>query len=160
MDGDKQMDGHHQLLSVRAHLLEKTGDTAGAHEHHRRAAKSTASIAERRYLESRAGKVAAPAAGLKRPADADAAGPPPCGGDGRVAGAGREWAGACAHSFGFSSQIIPSLASLVVGQRRVALWRCQDLTVGTDSRVNGAHKRRSQRSRGHEHHAEACATGN
>jgi predicted RNA polymerase sigma factor len=51
------MAGHHRLPSVRAHLLEKTGDTAGAYEHYRRAAKSTASIAERRYLESRASRV-------------------------------------------------------------------------------------------------------
>ncbi|MET9064512.1 RNA polymerase sigma factor [Streptosporangium sandarakinum] len=57
LDGDERMAGHHRLLSVRAHLLEKTGDTAGAYEHYRRAAKATASIAERRYLESRAGRL-------------------------------------------------------------------------------------------------------
>ncbi|GII31962.1 RNA polymerase sigma factor [Planotetraspora mira] len=57
LDGDERMAGHHRLLSVRAHLLEKTGDTAGAYEHYRRAAKSTASIAEQRYLESRASRV-------------------------------------------------------------------------------------------------------
>jgi len=57
LDGDERMAGHHRLLSVRAHLLEKTGDTAGAYEHYRRAAKSTASIAERRYLESRVGRL-------------------------------------------------------------------------------------------------------
>lgn len=57
LDADERMAGHHRLLSVRAHLLEKTGDTAGAYEHYRRAAKSTASIAEQRYLESRAGRV-------------------------------------------------------------------------------------------------------
>ena len=48
-------------MSVRAHLLEKAGDTAGAYEHYRGAAKSTASIAERRYLESRASGVRAAA---------------------------------------------------------------------------------------------------
>jgi predicted RNA polymerase sigma factor len=48
------MAGHHRLLSVRAHLLERIGDTAGAYEHYRRAAKATAGIAEQRYLESRA----------------------------------------------------------------------------------------------------------
>ncbi|MEV7806205.1 DUF6596 domain-containing protein [Microbispora sp. NPDC088329] len=53
LDGDERMAGHHRLLSVRAHLLEKTGDMAGAYEHYRRAAKATASIAEQRYLESR-----------------------------------------------------------------------------------------------------------
>jgi RNA polymerase sigma factor (sigma-70 family) len=54
LDDDERMAGHHRLLSVRAHLLEKTGDTAGAYEHYRRAAKATASLAERRYLECRA----------------------------------------------------------------------------------------------------------
>jgi RNA polymerase sigma factor (sigma-70 family) len=57
LDGDERMAGHHRLLSVRAHLLEQTGDRAGAYEHYRRAAKSTASIAEQRYLESRARRV-------------------------------------------------------------------------------------------------------
>ena len=57
LDRDERMAGHHRLLSVRAHLLERTGDPAGAYEHYRRAAKATASIAERRYLESRASRV-------------------------------------------------------------------------------------------------------
>ncbi len=57
LDSDERMAGHHRLLSVRAHLLEKTGDTAGAYEHYRRAAKATASLAEQRYLESRASRV-------------------------------------------------------------------------------------------------------
>src|ERR1700721_1859752 len=56
-DGDERMAGHHRLLSVRAHLLEKAGDTAGAYQHYRRAARATASIAEQRYLESRASRV-------------------------------------------------------------------------------------------------------
>src|SRR6202161_1684595 len=60
LDSDDRMAGHHRLLSVRAHLLEKAGDTAGAYEHYRRAAKSTASIAEQRYLESRASRVRPP----------------------------------------------------------------------------------------------------
>jgi RNA polymerase sigma factor (sigma-70 family) len=62
LDGDERMAGHHRLLSVRAHLLEKTGDTAKAHDHYRRAAKATASIAEQRYLESRASRVRSSAA--------------------------------------------------------------------------------------------------
>ena len=37
--------------------MEKAGDTAGAYEHYRRAAKATASLAEQRYLESRATRV-------------------------------------------------------------------------------------------------------
>ena len=53
LDGDERMAGHHRLLSVRAHLLEKAGDTAGAYQQYRRAAKSTASLAEQRYLEHR-----------------------------------------------------------------------------------------------------------
>ncbi|MEV8100664.1 DUF6596 domain-containing protein [Kitasatospora sp. NPDC085879] len=57
LDGDDRMAGHHRLLSVRAHLLERSGDRAGAYEHFRRAARATASIAERRYLESRAGRI-------------------------------------------------------------------------------------------------------
>ena len=57
LDGDERMASHHRLLSVRAHLLEKAGDPAGAYELYRRAAKSTASLAEQRYLESRASRV-------------------------------------------------------------------------------------------------------
>jgi predicted RNA polymerase sigma factor len=57
LDGDERMARHHRLLSVRAHLLDKTGDTAGAYEHYQRAAKATASIAEQRYLLSRASRL-------------------------------------------------------------------------------------------------------
>jgi predicted RNA polymerase sigma factor len=57
LDDDGRMAGHHRLLSVRAHLLEKTGDPAGAREHYRRAAKATASIAEQRYLQARASRL-------------------------------------------------------------------------------------------------------
>ena len=57
LDGDERIAGHHRLLSVRAHLLEKAGDPAGAYAHYRRAAKATASIAEQRYLDSRASRV-------------------------------------------------------------------------------------------------------
>jgi predicted RNA polymerase sigma factor len=48
---------HHRLLSVRAHLLEKAGDPAAAYDHYRRAARSTASIAEQRYLQARASRL-------------------------------------------------------------------------------------------------------
>ncbi len=54
LDADERMAGHHRLLSVRAHLLERTGDTGAAHDHYRRAARATASLAEQRYLDSRA----------------------------------------------------------------------------------------------------------
>ncbi len=57
LDGDERMAGHHRLLSVRAHLLEKAGDPAGAYALYRRAAKATASLAEQRYLQSRASRV-------------------------------------------------------------------------------------------------------
>jgi RNA polymerase sigma factor (sigma-70 family) len=57
LDDDERMARHHRLLSVRAHLLEKTGDTTGAYEHYQRAAKATASIAEQRYLRSRANQL-------------------------------------------------------------------------------------------------------
>ena len=60
LDADERMAGHHRLLSVRAHLLEKTGDRAAAYEHYRRAAKATASLAEQRYLEARASRVRTP----------------------------------------------------------------------------------------------------
>jgi predicted RNA polymerase sigma factor len=55
LDSDERMARHHRLLSVRAHLLEKSGDTAGAYEHYQRAATATASRAEQRYLRSLAG---------------------------------------------------------------------------------------------------------
>ena len=60
LDNDERMARHHRLLSVRAHLLEKTGDTTGAYEHYQRAAKATASIAEQRYLRSRASQLRTP----------------------------------------------------------------------------------------------------
>jgi predicted RNA polymerase sigma factor len=57
LDSDERMARHHRLLSVRAHLLEKTGEVAAAYDHYRRAAKATASIAERRYLQARASRL-------------------------------------------------------------------------------------------------------
>ncbi|MFI6156152.1 RNA polymerase sigma factor [Kitasatospora sp. NPDC051170] len=57
LDEDPRLAGHHRLLSVRAHLLEKAGDTEGAYDHYRRAARATDSLAERRFLEARAGRV-------------------------------------------------------------------------------------------------------
>ena len=45
---------HHRTAAVRAHLLELTGDRAGAAEHYRWAARHTLSRPEQRYLESRA----------------------------------------------------------------------------------------------------------
>ncbi|MET9021466.1 sigma-70 family RNA polymerase sigma factor [Actinopolymorpha sp. NPDC004070] len=57
LDGDERMAGHHRLLSVRAHLLEKTGDLTAAYEHYRRAAQATASLAEQRHLRARAARL-------------------------------------------------------------------------------------------------------
>ncbi|MFG2693144.1 RNA polymerase sigma factor [Kitasatospora sp. NPDC048407] len=59
LDEDGRLAGHHRLLSVRAHLLERSGDLAGAFAHYRRAAKATASLAEQRHLEFRAARVRA-----------------------------------------------------------------------------------------------------
>jgi RNA polymerase sigma factor (sigma-70 family) len=60
LEGDTRMAGHHRLHAVRAHLLEQAGDRAAARESYRRAAKATASLAEQRYLESRAGRLDRP----------------------------------------------------------------------------------------------------
>jgi RNA polymerase sigma factor (sigma-70 family) len=57
LDNDERIAGHHRLHSVRAHLLEKDGDLAGAYDNYKLAARITASLAERRYLESRAARV-------------------------------------------------------------------------------------------------------
>ncbi|KPM53732.1 RNA polymerase subunit sigma-24 [Frankia sp. R43] len=84
LDGDERMAGHHRLLSVRAHLLERNGDPAGAYEHYRRAARATASLAEQRYLEARASRVR-----LRQPRDLTAgagAALPPDGGSAGQAG--------------------------------------------------------------------------
>jgi RNA polymerase sigma factor (sigma-70 family) len=57
LDGDDRIAGHHRLDAVRAHLLEMTGDGAGARERYRTAARRTTSIPERRYLENRAARL-------------------------------------------------------------------------------------------------------
>jgi RNA polymerase sigma factor (sigma-70 family) len=60
LDGDPRMADHHRLHSVRAHLLELSGDRAAAREQYLEAAKRTTSLPERRYLEGRAARLAAP----------------------------------------------------------------------------------------------------
>jgi RNA polymerase sigma factor (sigma-70 family) len=55
--GDPRVAGHHRLHAVRAHLLEQAGDRPAARESYRRAARATASLAEQRYLESRAARL-------------------------------------------------------------------------------------------------------
>ncbi|WP_242891352.1 RNA polymerase sigma factor [Actinomadura litoris] len=54
LDGDERVSGHYRLDAVRAHLLEKAGDTGAAREAYRAAARATTSLPEKRYLESRA----------------------------------------------------------------------------------------------------------
>jgi RNA polymerase sigma factor (sigma-70 family) len=45
---------HHRTIAVRAHLLERAGDTDGARGEYERAARRTLNLPERRYLEQRA----------------------------------------------------------------------------------------------------------
>ena len=59
-DDDRLASGH-RLEAVRGHLLEMAGDEAGARRSYLAAARRTTSLAERRYLESRAARVAEPA---------------------------------------------------------------------------------------------------
>ena len=51
---EKELPGHHRLVAVRAHLLEKAGDPAGARAAYLEAARLTLSAPEQRYLNSRA----------------------------------------------------------------------------------------------------------
>jgi RNA polymerase sigma factor (sigma-70 family) len=53
--------GHHRVDAVRAHLLELAGDHEAAHAAYRLAARRTLSLAEQRYLESRAARLRPPA---------------------------------------------------------------------------------------------------
>jgi len=57
LDHDDRMADHHRLESVRAHLLEMAGEHEGARAAYRSAARRTASVPERRYLEARAARV-------------------------------------------------------------------------------------------------------
>jgi predicted RNA polymerase sigma factor len=59
LSGDKRFTEHHRLAAVRAHLLEVAGDTGGAVEQYRLAARQTTSTPEQRYLLDRAARVAA-----------------------------------------------------------------------------------------------------
>jgi predicted RNA polymerase sigma factor len=56
--GDSLPRDHHRLLAVRAHLLERAGDTAAARETYKLAARGTLSTPERDYLVSRARRLA------------------------------------------------------------------------------------------------------
>lgn len=54
LDADPRMKNHHRLHAVRAHLFEMAGDMPEALKQYRLAARGTASVTERRYLELRA----------------------------------------------------------------------------------------------------------
>ena len=54
LEGDERMDGNHRLEAVRAHLLERAGHRAAAHEAYLKAARMTTSVPEQRYLTLRA----------------------------------------------------------------------------------------------------------
>jgi len=54
---DARLGGHYRVDAVRAHLLERAGDLAGARTHYERAAARTASLAERDYLLARAAQL-------------------------------------------------------------------------------------------------------
>jgi RNA polymerase sigma factor (sigma-70 family) len=57
-EADAALAGHHRLASVRAHLLEMSGDATGARTAYLRAAQQTRSIPEQRYLTARAERLA------------------------------------------------------------------------------------------------------
>jgi len=57
VEADPQLTRGHRLDAVRAHLLELSGDAAAAREAYLRAAGSTASLPERRYLAAKAARL-------------------------------------------------------------------------------------------------------
>ncbi len=59
-EADPALAGHHRVHAVRAHLLDLAGDRQAARTHYELAARRTLSIPERRYLESRAARLAPP----------------------------------------------------------------------------------------------------
>jgi RNA polymerase sigma factor (sigma-70 family) len=54
LEADDRMARHHRLHAVRAHLLERTGDTAAARDSYRTAARLATNVPERRYLDAKA----------------------------------------------------------------------------------------------------------
>jgi RNA polymerase sigma factor (sigma-70 family) len=71
LDDDARMSGHHRLAAVRAHLLEMAGDLRAARAAYRDAARTTTSLPERRYLDSRAARLDGEAARLDGGDDGD-----------------------------------------------------------------------------------------
>jgi RNA polymerase sigma factor (sigma-70 family) len=59
-EADPALADHHRLHAVRAHLLELAGDQEAARAAYRLAARRTLSLAEQRYLESRAARLQPP----------------------------------------------------------------------------------------------------
>ncbi len=59
LEADARLAGYHRLAAVRAHMLEMAGDHAAARACYQQAARQTASVPERRYLEDRAAALAA-----------------------------------------------------------------------------------------------------
>ncbi len=57
LEADPRLAGNHRLDAVRAHLLERAGDRAGASTFFRRAAERTLSLAERTYLLTNAARL-------------------------------------------------------------------------------------------------------
>ena len=60
LDADDRMTHTHRLDAVRAHLLERAGNTVAARESYLRAARMTASAPEQRYLALRAARLRQP----------------------------------------------------------------------------------------------------
>jgi RNA polymerase sigma factor (sigma-70 family) len=58
LDSDRRLATYHRVLATRAHLLEMSGDRAGAADSFREAARRTTSLPERRYLTGRAQRLA------------------------------------------------------------------------------------------------------
>jgi predicted RNA polymerase sigma factor len=58
LDTDPRLQNHHRLAAVRAHLYEKSGNTAAAIAHFRTAAARTSSSVERNYLLMKAARLA------------------------------------------------------------------------------------------------------
>ncbi|TCC44194.1 RNA polymerase sigma factor [Kribbella capetownensis] len=57
LDGNKNITETHRLDAVRAHLYERAGEPAKAHEHYLAAARRTTSLPEQRYLQAKAAAV-------------------------------------------------------------------------------------------------------
>jgi predicted RNA polymerase sigma factor len=58
LESDRRLATYHRVLATRAHLLEMSGDSAGAAACFREAARRTTSLPERRYLAGRAQRLA------------------------------------------------------------------------------------------------------